>query len=758
MLLVYYCSPLVFILYTARTAPRGCEAGIFNTQHSPPTAPGGCQVGLFKTKMPPKSSTKAKKGRGRGTDAGPANQASSSSGFALPTIASQARSGAPAPSRDVVAPQQDIVMADAPPEDDPSTGVQDVEMQNADETGEPQSPVPVVRLPPTVPAPVVAAPPTVSAPVAATPPTVPAPAQSTMTVQALLDALPSGLSKGEQTKAKMAFIRARAAEQAAAKRRRPDSTDDSGESSAAKKQQTEKPSEQQIETPAEHQGAKEPAKKLVTVKKLFPYSEVDKIQPRFCCLRVGDGPILSNFKKQKAWGAKFSIDAGTKGVHAFSIDLMCNIVDKSIPLHDAASDVDTISMIWYTGARTVPDSVEAPYQLEDFEIFFAQDHPGHNAANDSSILDVCSEKMKKHLTYCRFKSNKTFFAHELGSGKEWATLDKAVLRELRKLMTANGAYVEVWFLNPFGQASSFETRVLSHFRRAYEERLPVLSQYEVLHLEGTQTIRALTSQKADSQTEVEGLNRTILEDREANSQATKTLKDQIAQLRNQVKQLESRTGRDQEITGLKTQVTTSQTEVRRLNCIISDYTKTHSETAKALEEQFTQFKTKIMGLESEKAEATERATTADRTLRTYEDHALQEITSVNAALATALDDARQARHDLESLQQSMALDNSNRERASNQPRKKRKAEEMLDEDRATAPPGNYEYNVQDIRDPDFTDPNVPAEVLDKLVGQFDRWDQKAGQGWARHTTKNRCVETRLSQVAAQRQHGNGHAC
>ena len=83
---------------------------------------------------------------------------------------------------------------------------------------------------------------------------------------------------------------------------------------------------------------------------------------------------------------------------------------------------------------------------------------------------------------------------------------------------------------------------------------------------------------------------------------------------------------------------------------------------------------------------------------------------------------------------------------------------MLDEDRATAPPGNYEYNLQDIRDPDFTDPNIPAEVLDKLVGQFDRWDQKAGQGWARHTTKNRCVETRLSQVAAQRQHGNGHAC
>ena len=273
-----------------------------------------------------------------------------------------------------------------------------------------------------------------------------------------------------------------------------------------------------------------------------------------------------------------------------------------------------------------------------------------------------------------------------------------------------------------------------------------------------QTIKALTSQNADSQTQVEVLKRTTLEDKEANSQATEALEDQIARLRNQVKQLESRKARDQEIKGLMTQVTTSQTEVTRLSRIISDYTKTHSETAKALEEQFTQFKTKIMGLESEKAEATERAMTADRTLRTHEDHALQEITSVNAALATALDDARQARHDLESLQRSMTLDNPNRERASNQPRKKRRAEEMLEEDRATVLPGNHEYNLQDIRDPDFTDPNIPAEVLNKLVGQFHRWDQKVGQGWARHTTKNRCVETRLSQVAAQRQHGNGHAC
>ena len=42
---------------------------------------------------------------------------------------------------------------------------------------------------------------------------------------------------------------------------------------------------------------------------------------------------------------------------------------------------------------------------------------------------------------------------------------------------------------PVGQFSPFETNVLSYFRRAYEERLPILSQYEVLNLEGTPSIR-----------------------------------------------------------------------------------------------------------------------------------------------------------------------------------------------------------------------------------------------------------------------------
>ena len=210
--------------------------------------------------------------------------------------------------------------------------------------------------------------------------------------------------------------------------------------------------------------------------------------------------------------------------------------------------------------------------------------------------------------------------------------------------------------------------------------------------------------------------------------------------------------------GLMSQDTTSQTEVRRLTRIISEYKKTHSETTKGLEEQITQFKTKIMGLESEKAVAIERATTADRTLRTYQDQALQEITLANMAHATALDDARQARHELESLQQSVTPDNSNRQRASNQPTRKRRAKEMLEEDASTVPPGDHEYDLQEIRDPEFTDPNIPSEVLDKLRKQFDRWDQKSGQEWARQITKSRCVETRLSRVRAQREHGDEHAC
>ena len=182
---------------------------------------------------------------------------------------------------------------------------------------------------------------------------------------------------------------------------------------------------------------KEPAKKLAIVQKPFPYREADKITPRFCCLRVKGGPIVGSLKRQNGWGAKFAIDAGVQGVHAFGIDLMCNIVDKSITLRDGNAvpgDIDTISMVWYTGARTKPDSDEGPYQLEVFEMFCAQDHPEHKAANDSSILEACSSADMRKLTYCRFKSNKTYFTDALAGGTLWMGVDKAILRSLKKLM------------------------------------------------------------------------------------------------------------------------------------------------------------------------------------------------------------------------------------------------------------------------------------------------------------------------------------
>ena len=452
--------------------------------------------------MPPKkSTTKSTKpntrGRGRGqeTDVGQASQSHSFLGFAVPTFASRARSSASASTQGVVVPpedivmgvpddvtsQQDIEMRATPSRDDPLTEVGDVDMENAD------APAPVVRLPPTVPAQMAPTSPTVAAQVAPTPPTVLARAQPTMEVQSLLAALP--MSKEDETKAKMARIRARAAEVAAAKRRRQDSTEDSGQPSAAKKQQMEKPSEQQIEAPAEHQGAEEAAKELAIVQEPFPYTEVDYLLPQFCCLRVGDGPIIGGFKRQDGWGAKISIDAGTKGVHAFTIDLVCNIVDKSSPLKGSALDIDTISMIWYAGAHSVPDNDNAPYQLEDFEMLFPQEHPGHNAANDSSILEACPEKLRMRLTYCRFKSNEIFFNGSMANFNVWEGLDRAVLREIKKLMMVKGLYVEVWFINPLGSSASFETKVLNHLRRAYQERLPILSQYGVLNLEGTRSIK-----------------------------------------------------------------------------------------------------------------------------------------------------------------------------------------------------------------------------------------------------------------------------
>ena len=185
--------------------------------------------------------------RGRGTNIGPANQASSSSeaasqglapaipNFQTPTLASQARSGASAPPQNVVAPSQDVMMEDTPTPVDPRAEV-------------PALPMDLEYTVPPPPAPVVALPPAVPAPVATPQPAVPAPAELTMQVQSLLAALPSPLSKEEQTKLKMANIRVRIE----AKRRRPDSSDDSVQPSAAKKQQTEKPGEQQIFNSIQH--------------------------------------------------------------------------------------------------------------------------------------------------------------------------------------------------------------------------------------------------------------------------------------------------------------------------------------------------------------------------------------------------------------------------------------------------------------------------------------------------------------------------
>ena len=85
-------------------------------------------------------------------------------------------------------------------------------------------------------------------------------------------------------------------------------------------------------------------------------------------------------------------------------------------------------------ARTEPDNDEDPYQQEDFDMFYAQDHPEHKAANDNSILEACSSADMRKLTYCRFKSNKTYFTDALAGGTLWMGVDKAILRSLKKLM------------------------------------------------------------------------------------------------------------------------------------------------------------------------------------------------------------------------------------------------------------------------------------------------------------------------------------
>ena len=287
-----------------------------------------------------------------------------------------------------------------------------------------------------------------------------------------------------------------------------------------------------------------------------------------------------------------------------------------------------------------------------------------------------------------------------------------------------------------------------------------------------QTMEALGSENADLQTEVERLSRTISKDREISAQTIKTLKGRVTQL-------ELEKAEDQKtIEALRSQNADSQTEVERLSGrvseykdAISEYTKTHSETVKGLEGRFVQYEAKIKELQSAEAEATKRATTSDHKLHIYQetikrlrserDEAREEIELANATHATALDDARQARHELESPQQRVTPDNPNGQTANKKVRRKRPADEMLEEDMPVVPvvPAvGHAYNLQEIRDPDFTDPNIPSDVLDKLHSQFARWDEKSGQEWARQMTRSRCVEVRCARITAKHLHGNEYAC
>ena len=263
------------------------------------------------------------------------------------------------------------------------------------------------------------------------------------------------------------------------RRARTESTGDD-EPPAAKKQQTQEPSDDQA--------VQEPD----VVRQPFPYTEVRKVKRAFCCLRLEGGPIIGSLQRQNGWGIKFSMNAGSYGVHAFEIHLLCNIVDKSIPLRDPDSvpgEVGVIPMAWYTGARADDDSNEGPYQLEDFEIFCVQDHPGHQAANDRSIWEACPERERRQLAYCRFKSNKTYFTDQSSGSSVWTGVDEGVVHNFERLMHETGHYVEVWFMHQFGSSSSFEAKALGYFRRAYEARLPALSQYDVLDLSCTPSIK-----------------------------------------------------------------------------------------------------------------------------------------------------------------------------------------------------------------------------------------------------------------------------
>ena len=277
-----------------------------------------------------------------------------------------------------------------------------------------------------------------------------------------------------------------------------------------------------------------------------------------------------------------------------------------------------------------------------------------------------------------------------------------------------------------------------------------------------QTIEALRGENADSRTEIERLNRTISDERRINVQTIQTLKGRATQ-----SELE-KTENQRTIGALRSQNAHSQTEVERLNGMvikyenaISEYTKANFETVKELKRQFDQHEARTREPETAEAEATNRATTADPKLRTYEkiitrlgsepDDAREELELANATHATALEDAP---HELESLQERATTDNHSggNERA----KRKRPAGEMLEEDVPAAV--GHAYDLHEIRDPDFEDPNIPGDILDKLHQQFDRWDQKSGPEWPRQITKTRCVEARCAKISSKHLHGNEHAC
>ena len=324
--------------------------------------------------------------------------------------------------------------------------------------------------------------------------------------------------------------------------------------------------------------------------------------------------------------------------------------------------------------------------------------------------------------------------------------------------------------------------------RELQTQVERLSRARIVDREAdVRTIKTLKSEKTALQHEVSRFSRITPENRTNDSRTIKTLEGRIAQL--ELDRTEDRKTDVQTIGALRSQNANLLTEVERLSHTITDDSETTAQTIQTLKsraaqlelekaeveteyrdavKEFALIETKMKELECAEAEAKEGAMTADRRLRTYQetiqrlrserDEARDEIESAKASHANDLDDARQARQELESLQQRVTPENQNGQKANKMTKRKRPAAEMLEDDMPVVPAVGHAYDLQEIRDPEFTDPNIPSEVLDKLHKQFDRWDQKSGRGWTRQITKSRCVEARCAKVSTKHLHGNGHAC